>query len=69
MLHEKFFGISSLLKFEDMVVKILNKVKWEYFYKSLKLIVFWVFLPIIVTALLLFLFQFDKLIRFISILN
>ena len=50
-------------------LNILSNIKGKYFYKSVRLIVFFVILPILVTITLLFIFQNEKLIKFIEAIS
>lgn len=57
-------------------VNILSNIKGKYFYKSIRLIVFKVIRPIFFSAILFlvililfFIFQYEKFIRFLEIIN
>lgn len=58
-----------ILKFEPMEainINILSKFKGKYLYKCLKLIVFWVILPLVLILLILLIFFNDKLITILQ---
>lgn len=50
-------------------LNIFSNIKGKYFYKSVRLIVFYVILPILVIITWLFIFQTEKLIKFLEAIN
>jgi hypothetical protein len=50
-------------------VNILLNIKRKYFYKSIRLIVFWVTLPLLFSLILLFIFQNEKIMKLLEIIN
>lgn len=50
-------------------VNIFSNIKGKYFYKSIRLIVFWVVLPILVILTLVFLFYNEELIEFLKVIS
>ncbi len=50
-------------------VNIFSNIKGKYFYKSIRLIMFYVILPILFIITLLLIFQNEKLIKFLEAIN
>ena len=50
-------------------LNIFSNIKGKYFYKSIRLIVFYVILPVLVIITCLFIFQSKKLIKFLEAIN
>jgi len=48
---------------------LLSNIKGKYFYKSIRLIVFYVVLPILAILTLLFVFENEKLIKFLETIS
>ena len=58
---------SKIINMESL--NIFSNIKGKYFYKSVRLIVFYVILPILVIITWLFIFQTEKLIKFLEAIN
>lgn len=50
-------------------LNIFSNIKGKYFYKSVRLIVFYAILPIFIIVTLLFIFQNEKIIKFLEVIN
>jgi len=53
---------------ESVNINILSKFKGKYLYKCLRLIVFWVIIPLIIIILLIFIFYTNELISILEII-
>ena len=53
---------------EAININILSKFKGKYLYKCMKLIVFWVIIPVILILLIMLIFFNDKLIAILEVL-
>jgi hypothetical protein len=50
-------------------LNILSNIKGKYFYKSIRFIVFWVILPVILISTYLFIYHYPKVIQFFEIIT
>ena len=47
-------------------INILSNIKGKHFYKSIRFIVFWVILPLIIIFTFLFIYHFEKMIKLLE---